>query len=170
MASIAPLAMFAAIAVMAVYLAIMSSPPVELAVVRSVVLHLQEGQTIRKPSPAVLMSHPSICEVNQRPDALPEELYANFLIANRDEVGPINLASLADMIAVVSFQDARRLRHLFYFTNIGERSLVGVSRVGFLGTKALICVELRGREGAFFLLEIVSGQWSIAEYHPAWIA
>jgi len=101
------------------------------------------------------------------PSPVDAEVLESFLRANREDAPPIRLSQLADLVAVVDFQEAHRWRGRVFDISAGEYSLVGVSRVGFSDGKALLCVESRNL-GQLFLLESGASGWSVVESYPAW--
>jgi hypothetical protein len=155
-----------------VYVARIQAPPDELSVLRTL---LTEWESVVSEvnsdllATALLISNPSMCFLDDRPDAISQEVYESFLDANHDDSPPIRLSALTDFVSVVSYDEARRWQGNTHLIDVGDRSLLNVSRVGLVKNQALVCVE-NGRLGMVFLFERVGDQWQLAARHQAWIA
>ena len=171
-ARILALGLFLLAAVGFLYVARTEAPPEELSVLRALLIEWDSTEIESLPDPlgqAVLVSSPSTCFLDERPAIASLELFDAFLHANEERAKPIRLSSLTDLVAVVSFDDARLWQGNIHLMDVGDRNLVALSRVGMSNDQALFCVN-GGRLGMLYLFERSGGQWKLAASEQSWIA
>ena len=153
------------------YVAHMQAPQEELAVLRSLVENwnsILEENSADPLARSVLISNPSSCLQDERPDWVGEAVFDAFIQANHSDAAPIRLSALSDLIAVASFEDAKRADGLFRWMDVGDRSLVAISRVGIAQDQALVCVE-GVRNAVLYLFERNDAHWEAIEDRWAWV-
>ena len=153
-----------------VYAIRLQAPPNEIEAIRTIVSEWHETLHSEHSAPlanAVLMSSPSDCALSEKPEFISEGLFTAFLDVNGSDARPIRLSSLADLVAIVSFQEARRWQRRVELVDIGDRALVEISRVGFFEGQAIVCVNT-ALLGSLIVLKAGGPEWSVIADHPVW--
>lgn len=93
------------------------------------------------------------------------EAARDMLHANRTEAAPRRLEKLAQLANVVRHEEAQRLhREQYRQASFARKKVIGLSRVGFSGDKAVLCMEF-GHGRTLVLFEAVDGPfWREVSY------
>ena len=115
----------------------------------------------------VVVSRPSDCGTDGETSApIAADLFAAFLAANTDSSPSLDLAALAPKLRVDTSGLSPRALHFRQ-----RRVVVALSRVGIVGSAALVCVELFATEERGFFLVLAHdgrGAWTLRTELEAW--
>ena len=108
----------------------------------------------------VLVSAPDICDMSEPAMGSPRDLVLAYQEANSSEAMPISLRGLEGAYRYVSHQSSLRNHPDSAYSLKIDEPWLGLSRVGFYGNTAMLCVSGEiGQE--LSSLTLVDGEWKV---------
>jgi hypothetical protein len=120
------------------------------------------------------LSSPSTCDASARHfEGKPENLFQKFIEANSAESEPRALEKLSDIVQVVSWKDTKMIHEAGGYLKaerFSKTRLVRISRAGFSGDKAVVCVKPGGYAELYFFQRADGPYWKIIEEKTVWVS
>jgi len=168
------LSIFAIVLGVVLVFAVNNSDHAENRAVKSLITHIRaEVNDSKIWSSAALYSYPTTCrEGKENIYGVDNNLWSNFVSANKYSNGPIRLTSIeGGVMNVISWDDNVQVydtKEMSFKFSGSEKNLIKLSRVGFNRdkTKALFC--LSGNSADFYLLRKKAGEWMFHKYFRGW--